>query len=272
MNTLAYRYHSSSAPSHVPTTAGIRVVLLEGDEEVRNQFRTAIRQEPIFRLAGEAQDWNHCAYLLEETVPELLIARLQSISPAWWSGTPNDSCFPLVLGLGASPTPQPLDQRIIQTLALPVDAAQLQRALVHAQAEVYTRKAQELSYLLRQYTASSASPSMYLASINVDHEGKKLHLDTRTIAAIMANANYCRLHTTSGDYEIRETMNGLCSKLDPTQFARIHRSVIVNVSQVRELSVSHDIPTSVVLQDGTELPVGPNFRNSLNELPLRKRA
>jgi two-component system LytT family response regulator len=161
---------------------------------------------------------------------------------------------------------------VIQALALPLDPSQLRRALIHVQSEVYTRKAQELSYLLRQYTASSASRSMYLASISVDHEGKKLHLDTRTIAAIMANANYCRLHTAAGDYEIRETMNGLCSKLDPTQFARIHRSVIVNVSQVRELSVSHDIPTSVVLQDGTELPVGPNFRSSLNELPIPKRA
>ena len=272
MNTPAHRYHSSPAQNLIPSTAGIRVVLLESDEVIRAHFRNAIRRELIFHLVGETGEWDRCALLLEESVPELLIARLQSIPPAWWTATPNDSCFPLVVGLGASSTAQPLDRRVIQAMALPLDPSQLQRVLIHAQAEVYTRKAQELSYLLRQYTASAASPSMYLASISVDHEGKKVHLDTRTIAAIMASANYCRLHTASGVYEVRETMNGLCSKLDPTQFTRIHRSVIVNVSQVRELAVSHDVPTSVVLQDGTELPVGPNFRASLTELPIRKRA
>lgn len=269
MNTPLHR-SPSPAPNLVPSTAGIRVVLFEADNEIRIKCRTAIRREHIFHLVGEAQDWNHCSYLLEETVPELLVARLESIPTGWWADTPKDSCFPLVLSLGESSQLQ--DSRVLQALVLPLDVEQVQSALIHAQGEVYTRKAQELSYLLRQYTASSPSTSMYLASISVEHEGKKLHLDTRTIAAIHANANYCRLHTASGVYEIRETISGLCSKLDPTQFARIHRSVIVNVSQVRELSVSHDIPTSVVLQDGTELPVGPNFRSSLSELPLRKRA
>jgi two-component system LytT family response regulator len=177
-----------------------------------------------------------------------------------------------VLSVGESPFAEMLEQRVIQVLTLPLEEAQLQRSLIHAQAEVYTRKAEELSYLLRQYTATSTSSSLYLASISVEHEGKKVHLDTRTIAAVLASANYCRLHTPSGDYEIRETMNGLCSKLDPTQFARIHRSVIVNTSQIRELSGSHDAPTSVVLMDGTELPVGPNFRNSLANIAIHKRA
>jgi DNA-binding LytR/AlgR family response regulator len=199
-----------------------------------------------------------------------LLARLQSIPAHWWNET-REASFPLVIGVGDSDIVKSANARLVQTLPPSVDTAGLRSALVRAESLVYTQKAQELSYLLRQYT-SNAAPSMYLASIKVEHEGHKVPLDTRTIMAILASANYCRLHTDSGDYEIRETMNGISAKLDPTVFARIHRSVIVNTSQVREVALSNDVPRAVILRDGMELPVGPNFRHSLQELVLRKRA
>ena len=264
--------YSSPAQSLVASTAGIRVVLWETNEGLRTQIRSALQREVSFTLVGDCRDWGHCAHLLDETVPELLIAPLLAIPAQWWSSVSGTSSFPLVLGLCAIPSPVPLERRVIQILAPPLENSAIASALARAQSRIYTQKAQELSYLLRQYTAGSATPSMSLASITVDHEGRKLHLDTRTIVAVQADANYCRLHTANGVYHIRETMNGLCTKLDPTLFVRIHRSVIINVSRVGEVKVSHNLPTSVVLQDGTELPVGPHFRQSLQELNLQKRA
>ncbi len=271
MNTLPNLHNSSPARPLIPSTAGIRVVMLESDETVRDTVRAAIQRESTLRLAGEAQDWSYCDYLLQELVPELLIAQMKNVPDYWWH-TAETNSFPLLLALGETHSLMPVDERIIQTLTLPLDQIEVQLALLRAQTEIYTRKAHELSYLLRQYTASSVAPSMYLATIPVEHEGKKFNLDTRSIAVVMANANYCRLHTESGVYEIRETMNNLCSKLDPSLFTRIHRSAIVNTSRVREVAVSNSAATRVVLQDGTELPVGPNFREAVNDLSVRKRA
>lgn len=265
------RYGFSSTPHLVATAAGIRVVILESDYEICAGVRSALRGEPVYSLAGEATDWARCDYLLAEMVPELLIARISRIPDYWWLAVQVDP-FPLVLALGDSGTPRPLDRRVIQTLPLPFEESHLRPALLRAQSEIYTRKAYELSLLLRQYTSSSVAPSLYLASITVDHEGKKVNLDTRTIVAIFASANYCRLQTPEGNYEIRETMTNLCAKLDPTQFARIHRSVIVNIAHVSDVVVGAGGTTAVALYDGTRLPVGPNFRQVAGELPRRKRA
>jgi two-component system LytT family response regulator len=261
----------SSTPTLVPSTAGIRVVVLEPDVEVRARFRFWVHRESTFTLVGEAEEWPQCDYLLGEMVPELLIARMDSIPDYWWHALQAEP-FPLVLALLDEDNPRPLDQRVIQTLRWPFEESHVLPALVRAQSEIYTRKAYELSLLLRQYTSNSAAPSLYLASITVDHAGKKFNLDTSTIIAILASANYCRLQTPNGTFEIRETMTNLCSKLDPTQFLRIHRSVIVNIAQVRDMAVSSNGATAVVLQDGTQLPVGPNFRHLISELPVRKRA
>lgn len=45
--------------------------------------------------------------------------------------------------------------------------------------------------------------------------------------------NYAQIHSAGERYEIRETLLSLEKKLDPASFARIHRSMIVNLEFVR---------------------------------------
>src|SRR5215472_14381287 len=52
---------------------------------------------------------------------------------------------------------------------------------------------------------------------------------------IAAAGDYAELRTRNGVYLLRETMNSLDRKLDPAQFARIHRSRIVKLAHILEL-------------------------------------
>ena len=52
---------------------------------------------------------------------------------------------------------------------------------------------------------------------------------------------------------LRETIKQLSKTLDPQQFVRIHRSVIVNVDQVREIFREGQSEGSVVLKSGQRL-------------------
>ena len=47
--------------------------------------------------------------------------------------------------------------------------------------------------------------------------------------------NYVRIVATGRRYLIRETMRAIEQRLGTRQFARIHRSTIVNLSRVREM-------------------------------------
>ena len=61
-------------------------------------------------------------------------------------------------------------------------------------------------------------------------------------------------------FEIRETISNLAARLKPSGFRRIHRGVVVNNRAIRERNLQDGRLTSVVLDDGTHLLVGPNFR------------
>lgn len=59
---------------------------------------------------------------------------------------------------------------------------------------------------------------------------------------------------------MRETISNLAARLKPSGFRRIHRCVVVNNQAIRERNLEDGRLTSVVLDDGTHLLVGPNFR------------
>ena len=65
---------------------------------------------------------------------------------------------------------------------------------------------------------------------------------------------------------IRESLSRLEPRLDPARFARIHRSAIVAVSQVRDVTSLGAGDALLHLKDGTELRMSRNFREHLVSL------
>ena len=82
---------------------------------------------------------------------------------------------------------------------------------------------------------------------------------------IEAADNYVRLHTAGGQHAVRETMNNLADQLDPRQFARVHRSAIVNLARVKELLALPSGDYTVVLEEGTRLTLSRGFRKGFEE-------
>ena len=75
---------------------------------------------------------------------------------------------------------------------------------------------------------------------------------TDDINWIAAAGDYAELHTAQHCQLLRETMNSLEQKLDPSQFLRIHRSRIVRMGCIRELLPIDNREYVVKLSDGSE--------------------
>jgi two-component system LytT family response regulator len=75
---------------------------------------------------------------------------------------------------------------------------------------------------------------------------------TEDIEWVAAAGDYAELHSAGRCHLLRETMNSLEEKLDPSQFLRIHRSRIVRVRCIRELHAIENREYRVKLLDGSE--------------------
>jgi two-component system, LytTR family, response regulator len=64
---------------------------------------------------------------------------------------------------------------------------------------------------------------------------------------------YVKLHVGGRVHLLREPLRSLAQRLDPTRFARVHRSAIVNLSRIREIRMAARGDHTLVLEDATRL-------------------
>ncbi|MDT0945849.1 response regulator transcription factor, partial [Staphylococcus pseudintermedius] len=73
------------------------------------------------------------------------------------------------------------------------------------------------------------------------------------IVWIKANRNTVQIHAGGRVHELRETRSALAARLDPRDFARVHRSAIVNVRRVRSIQPWFNGYHVVTMDDGQRL-------------------
>jgi len=76
--------------------------------------------------------------------------------------------------------------------------------------------------------------------------------------------NYVKIHAGKEQYLVRKTMKELLEELSPKQFVRIHRTILVNIEQIKEIQPYFHGDAVVVLRNGTKLKVSRSRRKILD--------
>ncbi|MFE0501289.1 LytTR family DNA-binding domain-containing protein [Lysobacter soli] len=95
--------------------------------------------------------------------------------------------------------------------------------------------------------------------------GREFLVAANDIEWLQAAGNYVNLRVRGHDYPLRCTMATLEERLDPSRFARIHRSYMVNLGQVASIEPLDTGDARVHLSDGTVLPCSRRHRDALRE-------
>ena len=99
----------------------------------------------------------------------------------------------------------------------------------------------------------------------VKSEGRVLLVKVGDIDWVEAADNYVMLHLTTGRLMLRETMGAIETRLGPQQFVRVNRSAIVQLDQIKEIQPAQHGDYTVVLRDGTKLPLSRSLRGQLDK-------
>ncbi len=99
----------------------------------------------------------------------------------------------------------------------------------------------------------------------VEVRGQTALVPVAEVTHIVSDGPYAELHTSGGVHVIRETMQALDDVLDPTVFARIHRSTIVHLGCVEAMVTAPGGSYSVRLRGGVTLAVSRSRRSDLVE-------
>jgi hypothetical protein len=100
--------------------------------------------------------------------------------------------------------------------------------------------------------------------------GREVMVEVADIDWVEAAGNYAILHVGGDTFEIRSSLSKLEAELDPRRFVRVHKSYVVNVARIAEVTPWVSGDWRIRLQDGAEVNLSRRYRQRFEALvPVR---
>lgn len=247
----------------------MRVLIIDDEPLSRARMRMFFDHDPDVEIVGEAGDGEEGLRALAEHRPDVLFADVEmpDLSGLDMIRRIDEEERPLVVFVTAFAdyAVEAFGVGAVHYLVKPFGPAEVEAAVQRVRAAMAARAAggtvsELLAHLQKQQQAET------LQRVVIKRDGRVYLLRVEQIDWIEGAGNYSRLHAGAEHHLLRETMVSLEKKLDRRQFARIHRSALVNLDRISELQPTSHGDYTVVLHDGTRLVLSRGYRDRLTTL------
>ena len=102
--------------------------------------------------------------------------------------------------------------------------------------------------------------------VPIKSDGRVTFLPVEEIDWIESSDNHVKIHAKGETHVLRRTLQSMQASLSPTDFVRVHRSSIVNVTRIEEIQPWFNGEYIVVLRDGTKVQSSRGYRARLEAL------
>jgi len=272
----------------------MRVLIVDDEPIARRRISRLLKLEDDVQVVDEVGSGSDAVTAIRDTHPDLVFLDVQM---------PDMDGFAVVSALGTATLPaiifitayneyavKAFDVNAVDYILKPFDPERFrsafQRARSHLEQKSSAEAGRRIKALLEEVlgeeraqalasgargngagkggTAGATAPrARQLDRLMVKHDGRVYFVKVLDVDWFEAAGNYVRVHVGRVSHLIRETMHGIESQLDPNQFARIHRAVIVNLDRIRELQPWFAGDYIVILRDGRQLKLSRTYREAL---------
>lgn len=249
----------------------IKILIVDDEPLARRGIRQLLDSESDFEIVGEAKNGLEAVSALKTYAPDLVFLDIQMPLVDGFSfiervGTEN---LPEIVFVTAydEHAIRAFEAGAIDYILKPTDAERFQKTLERVRRRILSGESKSLENKLVDLLSNlKPAGENYLERIAVK-ENERIHfLKIEEIDWISSQGNYVEIHVGGEKFLIRETMDGIESKLNPKQFVRIRRSTIVRIEQIKELYPLFNGEFGVVLKNGTELSTSRRYRQKLDAL------
>ncbi len=211
----------------------VRAVIVDDEPLARTRLRRLLAGHPAIAIAGEAGDGEAACRLIEEVSPDLVFLDVQMPGLSGFDVLARLRTRPRIIFITAHDefAVRAFEEQAIDYLLKPVEPARLERALARVTGAGAIEDGR-LARLIEAVDRRSAGPRR----IAVRRGPKVILVELASILFCRAEDKYTVLYTAEGEHILDRTIEDLEQTLDPSTFLRIHRSVLVNLACVRDLT------------------------------------
>jgi two-component system LytT family response regulator len=242
----------------------LRVLIADDERLARQRLEDLLVHEANVEIVGQADNGLTTIAAIQELEPDLVFLDIQM---------PGKTGLEVVREIGADEMPPVIfttaydhavaafDLAAIDYLIKPFDDERFEKAFRRARKMIELHQVSKLSEELRALLGVSGGQSgpaekgQYLERIAVEMRGQVRVVPVKQIDYLIASGPYAELYVGDKRYLIRERMQTLEERLDPSRFFRIHRSAIVRLDLIETLIRNPGGDYAVQLKGGVKLKV-----------------
>jgi two-component system, LytTR family, response regulator len=231
------------------------VIIADDEPLARERVRSLLQDEPDVEIVAECADGAQTLKETQKRQPDLLFLDVQM---------PRLNGFEVLEALSPRPLPVVIfttahDEHAIRAFEFSA-LDYLLKPFTEARFKMSLQKARAR---LEKIEKSSSDPHLKASQVHAPVAGecrifvrsseRILFLKPGEIDRVEAAGNYVVLHSGKEQHILRETISAMEARLAPAGFMRISRSVIVNLSCIREIQPVASGRYSLLLKNGTRL-------------------
>ena len=247
---------------------GMKVLVVDDERPARQKVRRMLSHDASVGPVFEATDGVGALNLIRSEDPDVVFLDIEM---------PGVDGFGVVEALAPEARPhivfvtafdqyavRAFDAHAVDYVLKPFDAERLARALQRARERIGDQSLDAVVAAVRQ-----ARPTP-LERLLVEQGDRALLVPVARVDRFEADRNYVIVHVGAERYRVRATLDSIETRLDPTAFARISRSTVVNVERIKELRAWDGGHSDyvVVLQGGAEVRLSRRYRDRLKPFVL----
>jgi len=247
----------------------VRVLIADDEPLVRRGLRAFIAAEQGLSIVGEARNGADAVDLIRSERPDLVFLDVQM---------PELDGFGVLEALEDEPLPavvfvtaydeyaiRAFDVHAVDYLLKPFDEERFRVALARVRSRLGERRTSDIDKRLDAVLSELRAREQFADRLLVKGDGRVTVVQVEEVDWIEAADNYARVHTARGRFLVREPIKSLERKLNPRQFARVHRSAIVNLARVRELQPMFGGEYVIILSTGARLTLSRGYRDAFRD-------
>lgn len=243
----------------------MKALIVDDEELARTRLRQVLSAEDDVSIVGECTSATELSRYVDSLEPDVIFLDVQmpACSGIEAARTLSDDDAPLVVFTTAFEhyASDAFDVSPVDYVLKPIEPARFQRALERVRRTL----------ALRQHGPDLPPPrngKRYIERLFLRFGERMVLVEAASIGHIESVGNYVKIHTAQASSLFRCTLSALELRLDPARFIRTHRSHIVNIRKVREMTpVSHG-DYLLHLESGTVVPLSRMYRERLADFEI----
>jgi two-component system LytT family response regulator len=252
----------------------IRVLIVDDEPLARRGIALRLRDYPDIEVVGMCADGRQAVQRINELAPDLVFL---DIHMPVMSGIdvlrslPAET-LPVIIFLTAfdEHALAAFEVQALDYLLKPIDETRFPVAVERARRMIALKRQSALNGA--RLTPLDSGNAVSLKRFVIRNGKEVTFVETASVDWIEAAGDYAQLHAGNKTYLIRESLTTLETLLDPKEFLRVHRSVIIQVDRIVRITALANRDGYLTLRDGTSLRMSRSYSRPLRECLRNRKA